>query len=427
MTAGNTVRCYVAVLALAGAGAAQAASVVQCGAVYDATMDAPRSSRSILVEDGRIATVATEVQAPPDAQRIDLGDAVCLPGLTDLHTHLMGVTPEGRMAGDWMTASSATKTLRALKNLQTMLRQGFTTVRVPGDADYNFGIVALRDAIAAGHFSAPRMQVAAHMLSPTGGHSDIHAAQDHFHFKGMTVEAGTDPVREAVRRELKHGVDWIKIAASGGIMSLRDDPRVQGFTDAEIRAFADETHRYDKKITAHIHGNDAALTAAKAGYDSIEHGTLIQPETIEAMKANDVVLVPTLYVLNWIVEHGPERGVPEASLAKARSMIEQRDKSIRAAYEAGVTIGYGSDHIFDHAQSTGEFGAMVELGIANRDAIAAATTVAADLLDLENDIGRLAEGYRADIIAVPGNPLEDIDVMKQVSFVMMDGEIVAKP
>jgi imidazolonepropionase-like amidohydrolase len=397
-----------------------------CGRLIDAAMTESGRPGVIVARDGEIVEIRSGQVAPAGAETIDLSDLSCLPGLTDLHSHLMGQDPVQAFRRGGLGRSSAENVLLGLKNAQTMLHNGFTTLRVPGDSDHHFGAIALRDAIKAGLYQGPRMFVAPHMLSPLGGHSDLQGLPtDRGHvFSGKTVAAGVDNVREAVRRELKYGADWIKIAASGGVMSWDDDPEVQGFTDDEIAAFADETHRYGKKITGHIHGDAAALSAARSGFDSIEHGTMISTRTIEEMKRQGVVLVPTVFVIDWVLDRCDEGAVPEPMCDKARAVAEERDANVLAAYRAGVKIGYGVDQIFSHEHSLGEFEALVRVGITPRDAIAAATTVAAELLGVEDRAGTLRVGSWADVVAVEGDPLADISSMTRIRFVMMNGDVV---
>ncbi len=409
------------------AGEPSAPRVLECGAVIDPASGSRLTGIHILVDRGLIQAVGPDIGAPTEAERIDLSDATCLPGLIDLHTHLM-IDLKHTITQNFLQSSSADKTLAALANAQTMLRLGFTTLRIPGDLDFHFGTIALRDAIARGEHLGPRMLVAPHLIGPTGGHSDLNElAGDAHQISGSVVAAGADSMREAVRRELKGGADWIKVMATGGVMSQHDDPEVQSLTDDELRALAEEAHRHKIKITAHAHGNAGVVGAAKAGFDSIEHGTMIDASGIEAMLASGTVLVPTAYVIDWIVARGSSGGITEDNLRKALLVQKRRDESLRQAYEAGVPIGFGSDQIFPHEESPREFAALVRVGIAPIDALRAATTVAAELLGLADELGTIAVGKRADIVAVPGDPLEDIRTMEHVFFVMKDGAVVTPP
>ena len=406
-------------LLLLAAQAAGDSMVLRCGAMVDVEREQLLQRQDILVADGVIAAVGSGIAGPDGASVVDLTGHYCLPGLIDAHTHLMAGGPS-------LNSSSAAKTLIALRNAQTMLQHGYTTLRIPGDGDIGFGSIALRDAIAGGLFTGPRMQVAPHFLCPLGGHCDRNAiAPD----SGVptapyVIAAGEDSAREAVRRELKYGADWIKVHATGGIMSVGDDPRIQSFTDAELAAFSDETHRHGKKITAHIHGAGAVKSAVRAGFDSIEHGTMMDEEAIEMMVESGTWLVPTVYVLDFIVGSGQSRRMTPEIMAKAREVAKVRDDSFRKAYKAGVKMAVGSDQIFSHRHSAREFAALVRQGVTPMDAIVMGTINGATLMDLEDEIGSIAVGKQADIVAVPGNPLADISILENVEFVMLGGHII---
>ena len=396
------------VVTVAGQAAiAQGPVMLRCGRLLDPASGTLHGATRVLVTGGIIRAVGAEVRAPDGTEQVDLRDATCLPGMIDLHTHFF-VTMDRTVTQNFLERSSAEQTLLGLEKAQVMLRQGFTTVRIPGDLEYHFANIALRDAFARGQFLGPRMLVAPRPIGPTGGHSDLNElATDTFQIAGTTAPAGADNMREEVRRQLKGGADWIKVMASGGVMSQNDDPEVQALTDEEFFALADETHRHRKKITAHAHGNAAIVAAAKAGFDSIEHATMIEESGIEAMLEAGTALVATLYVLDWILEQGTNAGIMKA-------------------YRAGVPIAFGTDQIFPHEESPREFVSLVRIGIDPIDAIRAATTVAAELLDLEDQIGTIEPGKLADIIAVPGNPLETITVLDEALFVMKAGLVVRR-
>lgn len=401
---------------------AQAATAIKCGSLLDMTGDKARKDVVVVVDGGRITAIGQTV--PEGATVIDLSARTCLPGLTDLHTHLM-IRMDRSVADNFLTYSSADKALMALKNAQIMLRHGFTTVRVPGDLEFEFANISLRNAINRGDVVGPRMLVAPHMLSETGGHGDFNEiAPDGPEIPGTVVKSGVDNVREAVRHEIKYGADWIKISASGGVMSEHDDPRVQGFTDEEIQAFAEEAHRRGKKITAHVHGDAAGYAAAKAGFDSIEHGTLLEDRTLQLMKKNNVALVSTRYVVEWIIAQGVTGGISENNLAKAKSVSDRGRVTLKKAYDMGIRIGFGTDQIFPHEESPREFASLVRVGLTPIDALRTATVNAAQILGLQSEIGTIEVGKAADIIAVPADPLADITVMEKVNFVMKGGQVI---
>lgn len=405
-------------------GAQADSQLLRCGAVVDVERERILVRSDIAVKNGVIEAVGQNLNAG-NAAVIDLGDEFCMPGLMDMHTHLFIDSRAGTVAQNLLNKSSGTNALQGLKRAQSMLKNGFTTVRVPGDIDYGFAAIDIRNSIERGEFIGPRMLVAPHALSQLGGHGDLNAIRpDGPTVNGTVVQAGVDNVREAVRRQVKYGADWIKIMASGGVMSQHDDPQVQGWTDEEIFAFADEAHRLGVKITAHVHGNQAGMTAVRAGFDSIEHGTMLEDETIRAMAESGVVLVPTRYVLEWILEQGVGGGITEDNLRKARMVDAMHRRVLARAYDAGVTIAMGSDPIFPHDESTREFAALVRAGLSPWDAIKAGTINAAELIDLGLELGSVKAGKIADIVAVPQNPVEDISALERVGFVMKAGVVV---
>ena len=397
---------------------------IHCGRLIDARFDQPLPGATIVIQNERITAVGQNVAIPAGAQVIDLGQATCLPGLMDLHAHIL-FDQKASAAQNYLNRSSARKAFDGLLNAQKMLRAGFTTLRDPGDFDAYYALVEIRDAIARGGFIGPRLQVAPHCITSTGGHADINdLAADHAVHAFGKLANSPDEMRKAVREQIKYGADWIKLMASGGVMSMKDDPRVQGFTDEELRAAVDETHRHGKKITAHAHGAGAIKSAVRAGVDSVEHGTLIDDEGIALMKGRGTYLVPTLYVLNYILEEGAKQGIPEENIAKGRSMQIERDQNIRKAFAAGVKVAFGSDTIFPHEQAAREFALLVKLGLTPMQAIRAATINAAELLGLDKELGTIETGKRADIIAVAENPLDNIRTLEAVKFVMKDGRVV---
>ncbi len=405
---------------LAAPAAAQETIALRCGRVIDGQSAAATSHVTILVRDGRIVALEREGRVPDGARVVELTDRTCLPGMIDLHAHLVS---RNRYAP--LTVSSAAKALDALRSAQILLRSGFTTIRTLGEPDAYYIDADVRDAIARGDFEGPRMFVAPHMLSSTGGHGDRgELAPDLDIELPARVVDGPDALRKAVRTEIKGGADWIKAAATGGVMSASDDPRTTAFTNEELHALVDETHRHGKKITVHAIGTAGIKAAVRAGVDNVEHGILIDEEGIALMKEKGTWLVPTIYVLNYVVNEGPRLGYRPESIAKGRALIKERDARIRAAFAAGVKVGFGSDNIFPHQDSAREFAEMVRLGLSPMEAIRSATGNAAQLLGIQNDVGTLEMGKIADIIAVDGNPLDDIRILEQVPFVLQGGKVV---
>jgi imidazolonepropionase-like amidohydrolase len=404
--------------------AADQTPLVRCGRLIDGRGGPVATDVVVRVVADRIAGVEKVEGGKAD---IDLGTATCLPGLIDLHVHL-GLEPPSGSEDLGIRRSGAAKALTALHHAHVMLSSGFTTLRDVGEDDRFYGIIDVRDAINRGEFEGPRLLVAPHMISATGGHGDYNdLAPDLALDVPNLVVDGPDEMRKAIREELKHGADWIKLAATGGVMSSGDDPRSQAFSEEELRAAVEEAHRHFKKVTVHAIGTAGIKAAVRAGVDGVEHGILIDDEGIALMKEKGVWLVPTIYVLDYVIEEGERSGISPESIAKAKALQAERDRCIRKALASGIKVGFGSDPIFPHDTATREFGRMVKLGMSPAGAIRSATLGAAQLLGLEKEIGSVEAGKAADLVAVQGDPLTDVTVLEHVSFVMKGGKVVKKP
>lgn len=380
----------------------------------------------LLIQDDRIVEVLP-TSVPEDAVVLDLGDVTLLPGLMDMEVNLVMGGPDHRSPLIPVQEDPAVRTLRAVANARRTLRSGFTTVRNLGLFVQTGGVlldVALKKAIDLGWVDGPRVVPAGHAISPTGGHLDPTMFQALApNVLPLTVEEGVangvDEVRKAVRYQIKYGAKVIKTCVSGGVMSHTGPAGAQQYSDEEMRAIADEAHRAGLKVAAHAHGDGGIREAIEAGIDCIEHGSLMSDETIELMVERGTFLVPTTYLADGMdVSHAP----PELQ-AKAAEVFPRARRTISKAIERGVRIACGSDApAIPHGRNAKELVALVDRGMTPLDAIRAATTVAAELIDVD-DRGRLEAGLLADIIAVPGNPLEDIGVTEQVRFVMKGGQV----
>ncbi|MDP7725522.1 amidohydrolase family protein [Mycobacterium sp. TY814] len=379
----------------------------------------------IRVDGDRIAGIGGE----PEGDLIDLGDQVLMPGLMDMEVNLL-MGGRGEKPGlSQVQDDPPTRVLRAVGNARRTLRAGFTTVRNLGLFVKTGGYlldVALGNAIDAGWIEGPRIVPAGHAITPTGGHLDpTMFAAFAPHVLDLTIEEGiangVDEIRRAVRYQIKHGAQLIKVCCSGGVMSLTGPPGAQHYSDDELCAIVDEAHRRGLRVAAHTHGADAVKHAVAAGIDCIEHGFLIDDEAIALMVANGTFLVSTRRLAEGMdVSHAP----PELQ-AKAAEMFPKSRTSILAAYEAGVKIAVGTDApAIPHGRNADELVTLVEWGLPPLAVLRAATVTAADLIN-STELGRLAAGMLADIIAVPGNPLEDITVTRNVSFVMKGGKVYA--
>jgi imidazolonepropionase-like amidohydrolase len=373
----------------------------------------------VRVEDDRIVGVG----GAPEGEIVDLGDSILLPGLMDMEVNLLmggrGENPGLSQVQD----DPATRVLRAVGNARRTLRAGFTTVRNLGLFVKTGGYlldVALGKAIDAGWIEGPRVIPAGHAITPTGGHLDptMFAA----FMPGvleLTVEEGiangVDEIRKAVRYQIKHGAQLIKVCCSGGVMSLTGEH----YSDEELRVIVDEAHRRGLKVAAHTHGAEAVKHAVECGIDCIEHGFLMDDEAIKLMVTNDRFLVTT----RRLAEAMDVSKAPKELQDKAAEMFPKARTSIKAAYEAGVKIAVGTDApAIPHGRNADELVTLVDWGMPPAAVLRAATVVAADLIDKPN-LGRIAEGYLADVIAVPGDPLADIAVTRDVNFVMKGGKV----
>ena len=394
--------------------------VLRAARWLDVSAGQVRAPAVVVVQDGRIASVGGEI--PPGARAIDLGDVTLLPGLIDVHTHLTG-----DLEGDWVTRDvrelPADAALRGARNAKRTLEAGFTTVR--NLAAGGFADIALMKAIDAGMVPGPRMIASAHALGITGGHCDATGWAPGI-LEGGPEEGivdGVDAAIRGVRYQIKHGARVIKICATAGVLSFDATVGAQQLSDDEMRAIVEETTRHGLKVAAHAHGTQGILAAVKAGVASIEHGSMLNDEVIALMKKKGTYLVPTAYLLTAM----PLNLLPPPIAAKAKQIIPLAQESHRQAIKAGVKIAFGTDAaVYPHGVNAREFAVYVGYGMTPIDAIRTATVGAADLLGV-GDRGTIAPGQLADLAAVPGDPLKDIKVMEQVSFVMKGGVVVRGP
>lgn len=379
----------------------------------------------VLIEGGRITQVGSDLQAPAGARVIDLGDVTLLPGLIDLHTHLTD-----KVGTHWedvlITTTPAQAALWGAHNARVTLEAGFTTVRDMGPT-WPYTDIDLRDAIEQGVVPGPRMQVAGNYVSATGGAGD--ARQFSIYVDVPTVQNladGVDAVRRVVRTNLKHGADFTKILATGAVLSRGIPPGAQQYSDEELAVAVQETSRWGRMVAAHAHGAEGIKAAIRAGVRTIDHGSMMDAEGLELLKASDYTYyVPTLYVGVIVPEQGAALGVPPSEIERSREMMVYRNRTFRRAVEAGLTIGFGTDAgVFDHGLNAREFRVRVDNGQSPMDAITSATGVAAEIMGWSDRVGSLEPGRFADVIAVPGNPLEDISALERVSWVMKGGVVV---
>jgi imidazolonepropionase-like amidohydrolase len=378
---------------------------------------------AILVVGERIKKVgpAAEIGVPAGAKVVDLGSVVVLPGLIDCHTHLTG-DPE-HTGYESLGISAPRAALYGAKNARLTLEAGFTTVRevgAPGYAD-----IALRDAINQGNVPGPRIQASGNSLGSTGGHCDNNLLAPEFQHRDAGVADGVAEVLRRVRENFKYGADVIKFCASGGVFSKGTLLGATQYSFDEMRALVEEAHRQGRKVAAHAHGADAIIQAARAGVDSIEHGSLLDDEGIRALKEHGTYLVADIYNDDFILGQGKEYGFTEENLEKEREIGQKQRDNFERAARAGVKIAYGTDAgVYPHGGNAKQFAYMVRYGLTPLQAIQAATLNAADLLGWSDRVGSLEPGQFADLIAVEGDPLADVTVLEGVKFVMKGGRIV---
>ncbi len=404
--------------------------VLKAAAMFDGKSDTLVTPGLVVVTGGRIVGVGAAATIPAGAEVIDLGDATLLPGFIDAHTHLTFPYSEdyNKEELNRLQKTVAERALDASVNARVTLMAGFTTVRDVGSTD--FLDVGLRNAIAHGDVPGPRMLVTVHALGATGGHCDY---QDGFREGLFGHEAGPldgvingpDQARYAVRLDHKYGADMIKVCASGGVLSPTDDVDTPQLTQEELNAIVDEAHALRRKTAAHAHGAEAAKRAIRAGIDSIEHGSFLDDEDLDMMKQRGTYLVPTLMAIQGIQEKF-DRGIymPPAIAAKAHAAINAIHGTFQRALAQGVKIGLGTDAgVYPHGRNPEEFHQMVDLGMKPVAALKAGTSADADLLGIADKVGTLEANKFADIVAVPGNPLQNIRQTEHVFFVMKEGVI----
>ena len=396
--------------------------VVHAGHLLDVKTGKLLADQTLVIEDGRITSsgAAAEAKIPADAVRIELPNATVLPGLIDAHTHL---TMDPKFGYDRLAISVPREALTGAKNARLTLLAGFTTVRNVGARD--FTDVALRDAINAGDVPGPRLLVSGPPLSITGGHCDNNMLPFEYHATSDGVADGIAAVQHKVRENIKYGADLIKVCATGGVLSLGDNPQHSQYSLDEMKAIVADAHRLGRKVAAHAHGAEGIRWAAEAGVDSVEHGSYIDDAGIAAMKEHGTYLVPTLYLGDWMMENAEQTHMPPPLLAKAHDVIPAARKNIAHAFASGVKVAFGTDAaVYPHGLNAHEFAVMVKLGLTPLQAIQAATVNAADLLGWSGKVGTLEPGAWADIVAVEGDPVKDVTTLERVKFVMKGGEVV---
>ena len=391
------------------------------------------SNATLVTVDGKVQAVhegfrsAAELGLPADTQLIDLSSKYVLPGFMDLHVHITGSGIAGRQSGLRMREEDAFFALNGYTNAMTTLMAGFTTIRDLGAP--NAAIFSLRDAIDYGVVPGPHIIAAGEGISPTNGHGDRHGLKRAFldAEPSDNVCDGADDCRRATRAAIKYGADVIKVHVTGGVLDPSDAGTEQQFTDEELKAIVEAGHSMGRKVTTHAHGKGGIDAAVRAGYDSIEHGMWADEESLRLMKEHGTYLIPTVWPITYVgdtpekVLRGPMKDINPSSLSKLLKLGDQPKKLVRMAIKIGTPIALGTDNgIAPHGTNAQEMIEYVEAGMTPVEAIKTATVNAADAAGLK-DRGTLAPGMAADVIALDGDPVADINAVTNVDFVMRDG------
>ncbi|WP_088329318.1 amidohydrolase family protein [Lacimicrobium sp. SS2-24] len=418
---------FGASLAAASLGAS-AATYIHAGRLITATDTQVMSQATVVVENNRIVDVRRGfIEAGDNDQLVDLSDSTLMPGLMDMHTHISSQQGPGAYM-DRFTLNEADYSFKAVHYAGKTLNAGFTTIRNLGDS-YN-ETVALRKAIEKGLVQGPRVYTAAKSIATTGGHADPTNGRakvlmgDPGPQEG--VVNGIAEAREAVRQRYKDGADLIKITATGGVLSVAKSGLNPQFMTDELEAIVNTAKDYDMKVAVHAHGKEGMMRAIKAGVHSIEHGTYMDDDVIALMKKHGTYYVPTVLAGAWVAEKAEIDGFfPELVRPKAAEIGPLIQSTFARAYKAGVNIAFGTDSgVSAHGDNGEEFKLMTDAGMPAIEAIRAATFHGAKLLGVDDQLGTVEKGKLADLVAVKGNPLDDISLMTRVSFVMKDGQII---
>lgn len=406
-------------------------TVVYAGRLIDGVSDEVRTNVSIIIEGERISDVREgRVSVPTNAKLIDLSDSTVMPGFIDCHTHLTFQLEKGQKLSDIILRRDAGSAIRSTAYARRTLLAGFTTVRDVGGP--HFLDIELRNAINAGLVEGPRMFVSGPLLTITGGHADFTAGLREGilpepDYRDGVIDTPEDAVR-AVHYLAKHGVDHIKMVATGGVLSIADSGADQQLTLAEMKAIVETAHGLGRKVACHAHGAAGIKDAVRAGTDSIEHGSYLDDEAVALMKEHGTYFVPTLTVAKFGEEMSKVPGYfPPPVQAKALAVFPVVPKAVAKAYRAGVKMAVGTDAgVFPHGRNAREFQYLVEIGMSPMEAIRAGTSRAADLLGHTADVGSIQSGRYADLVAVRQDPLKDIKTLQSVNFVMKAGKVYKK-
>ena len=416
-------RWVIVVLSLVMADAVAKSTVITADRMIDVEKGTVIENAVVVIESNKILATGKQgdINLPEDAEVMNLGDYTLMPGLMDMHVHL---TSNANAHGYKRLAVSLPRaTINGVKNAHATLMAGFTTVRnvgAPGFAD-----VALRDAINDGDVTGPRMFVAGPSLGVTGGHCDNNLLPFEYQQSSEGVADGPWEIRKKVRRNIKYGATVIKFCATGGVLSKGTKVGAQQYTLEEMKALVEEAHLRGLTVATHAHGTSGIKNAIRAGVDSVEHVSLLDDEAISLARENGTYFSMDIYVTEYILGEGEKAGILPESLAKERMVGQRQRDSFKRAVDAGIPMVFGSDAgVYPHGDNPKQFARMVKFGMTPMQAIQAATINSATLLKQQDSIGSLSEGKLADIVAVEGNPLENMSLMERIGLVVKDGRVV---
>ena len=420
---------YLLVVMMVLGGAAQADTLIHAGRLVDVAEGKILNKQTIRIEGDRIAAIESGFVTDADAQVVDLSDATVMPGFMDMHVHLLQELNPPASYAEGFYMNSADVALRATVYARRTLEAGFTTVRDLGVRDIEAGF-ALRDAINQGIVPGPRIFAAGKSIATTGGHADP--------TNGLREDLRGDPgpkdgvingpeeAFKAVRQRYKDGSDVIKLTVTGGVLSLAKSGDNPQFTDVELEAIMAAAQDYNFVVAVHAHGAEGMKRAIRAGVHSVEHGTYMDAEAMELMKERGTWYVPTISAGKWVADLSQQEGkLPDVVRPKAAAVGPQIQNTFAEAWQRGVPIAFGTDAgVSPHGANGREFTFMVEAGMPVMEALRAATVNAATLLRVEDEIGQLAAGYYADVVAVQGDPFSDVTLLESPEFVMKNGNVV---